>query len=79
MKKKTINFAVAIHSHSNGIDGYLFAYDSEMIPDEDRIVVSLGIDYEPNKGEDLLVSGLTGSFQVLKQFKPGPKKVPFVQ
>ena len=73
------NFAVAIHSHSNGFDGYLFAYDSQMIPAETKIVTTLGIDYEPDKGEDFLVTGLSNPFSALKNFKTFNCKVPFVK
>lgn len=51
-------FAVAIHQHEHGSDGYLFAYEQDQIPAEEQIAQQLGIDYEPDKGEDLIVSHL---------------------
>ena len=53
---------LAIHQHSHGSDGYLFAYDANAVPmpSEAQVAAGLNIDYEPDDGEDLWVTGVSG-------------------
>jgi hypothetical protein len=54
--------AIAIHLHDNGNNGYIFAFDAEdkPLPDEATIARQLGIHYEPDNDEGLIVAQVAG-------------------
>ena len=45
---------VVSHTHEYGVSSYLLEADN--LPSEDDVVKALGINYEPEKGEEIIVS-----------------------
>jgi|GEM_PF-6994174 len=59
-KEAQSRLAVAIHIHEHGCDGYLFRYDTEMIPETDEVAEQLCIDFDTALVEDLIIAPVVG-------------------